>query len=121
MAALWERRLRRALGVRYDSREGVFDWDYHMRLRDLCGDAITLRDAPYAAFGVECEDEDLLRSVNGMRPHTATDISERNLMRLFHELQHSTPFVAPKAEDAGAGGVVITELPDARDDWGAGA
>lgn len=28
----WDRRLRRHLGVRYDSRLGAFDWDLHMRL-----------------------------------------------------------------------------------------
>ena len=31
------RRLRRHLGVRYDTRAGAFDWDYHMVLRDLPG------------------------------------------------------------------------------------
>lgn len=30
----WEERLRKSLGVRYDSREGAFDWDYSMNLSD---------------------------------------------------------------------------------------
>ena len=30
-----EGRLRHHLGVRYDSRKGVFDWDYNMRLLEL--------------------------------------------------------------------------------------
>ena len=30
-----EGRLRHHLGVRYDSRSGVFDWDYHMKLHEL--------------------------------------------------------------------------------------
>lgn len=31
---LWEQRLRRELGQRYDTRNGVFDWDLNMRLKD---------------------------------------------------------------------------------------
>ncbi|XP_028129878.1 dynein axonemal assembly factor 3 homolog [Diabrotica virgifera virgifera] len=31
----WDRRLRRTLGVRYDSKIGAFDWDLHMRLHDV--------------------------------------------------------------------------------------
>lgn len=34
---LWEQRLRHSLGVRYDTRFGVYDWDYHMRLKELAG------------------------------------------------------------------------------------
>ncbi|XP_020708141.2 dynein axonemal assembly factor 3 [Athalia rosae] len=29
----WDRRIRKALGERYDYREGVFDWDFHMVLK----------------------------------------------------------------------------------------
>ncbi|KAG7306997.1 hypothetical protein JYU34_007121 [Plutella xylostella] len=32
---LWDQRLRQSLGVRYDSRVGVYDWDYHMRLKEV--------------------------------------------------------------------------------------
>ena len=28
-------RIRRHLGVRYDARDGAFDWDYHMRLAEM--------------------------------------------------------------------------------------
>ena len=31
---LRENRVRQYLGVRYDARSGVFDWDYHMKLSD---------------------------------------------------------------------------------------
>ncbi|XP_062506774.1 dynein axonemal assembly factor 3-like [Corticium candelabrum] len=31
---MWEQRLRHSLKTRYDSRMGVFDWDYSMRLHD---------------------------------------------------------------------------------------
>ena len=30
-----EGRLRHYLGVRYDSRSGVYDWDYHMKLQEM--------------------------------------------------------------------------------------
>ncbi|KAJ3285502.1 Dynein assembly factor 3, axonemal [Borealophlyctis nickersoniae] len=30
---LWDVRLRRLYGIRYDSRENVIDWDYHMKLK----------------------------------------------------------------------------------------
>nr|KAJ3421420.1 Dynein assembly factor 3, axonemal [Polyrhizophydium stewartii] len=33
--ALWEVRLRRHYGVRYDMRDNAIDWDYNMRLRDM--------------------------------------------------------------------------------------
>ena len=32
-----DQRLRHHLGTRYDARDGVFDWDYHMRLAELVG------------------------------------------------------------------------------------
>ena len=32
-----DQRLRHHLGTRYDARDGVFDWDYHMRLSELVG------------------------------------------------------------------------------------
>lgn len=34
---IWDRRLRKSLGVRYDSKSGVFDWDLHMRFRAVGG------------------------------------------------------------------------------------
>ena len=40
----WDSRLRRHLGSRYDSRKGVFDWDYHMNLRDRSVGSVTLRE-----------------------------------------------------------------------------
>lgn len=30
-----ERRLRHYLAQRYDSRKGVYDWDYHMKLQEM--------------------------------------------------------------------------------------
>ncbi|KAJ1527221.1 hypothetical protein ONE63_008748 [Megalurothrips usitatus] len=41
----WDQRLRRHLGVRYDTRAGAFDWDYHMVLKDLpAGDRVCVHE-----------------------------------------------------------------------------
>jgi dynein assembly factor 3 len=40
----WDKRLRKHLGTRYDSRAGVFDWDYYMRLKPLGAEHITPRE-----------------------------------------------------------------------------
>lgn len=32
---LWDARVRQSLGARYDNKEGVFDWDYYMRLKEV--------------------------------------------------------------------------------------
>lgn len=37
MGAEWDARLRRQLETRFDSRAGIFDWDYYMRLKDADG------------------------------------------------------------------------------------
>ena len=136
----WNERIRKDLGVRYDSRFGVYDWDYHMRYHcfgaevlksqeyqrfrergmsyyfedtDPCMPNNTLASAifpsgskilsygylgdittgPYPAFGFHCEDEEMFKKVNGQLPKTATDVTERNLMRIFFELQNQKPFV----------------------------
>lgn len=35
IAMMWDARLRHYLGVRYDTREGAYDWDLNMKLHDL--------------------------------------------------------------------------------------
>ncbi len=34
LCGLWDMRLRRFYGHRYDARENLSDWDYHMKLTD---------------------------------------------------------------------------------------
>ncbi|XP_022126392.2 dynein axonemal assembly factor 3 homolog [Pieris rapae] len=135
---LWEHRLRHSLGVRYDNRSGVFDWDYHMRVKEIasqicfqeykhfrehgiaytwletevcrpnvsfaagvykCGDRYLHRgylgdmvSSPYLAYGLDCEDKDMLKSTHGVNYKRATDISERNLLRMFYELENRQAF-----------------------------
>ncbi|KAK0164445.1 hypothetical protein PV328_003074 [Microctonus aethiopoides] len=40
----WDRRMRKTLGTRYDYREGVFDWDYHMVLKSRKIPHLTLHE-----------------------------------------------------------------------------
>ncbi|XP_026501549.2 dynein axonemal assembly factor 3 [Vanessa tameamea] len=137
---LWEHRIRQSLGVRYDSRMGIYDWDYHMRMKEVasqicfqeykhfrehgvaftwletevcrpnvslaagvykCGDRYLHRGylgdmvtSPYIAYGLDCEDKDMLKSSRGVNYKRATDISERNVMRMLYELENRTPFDA---------------------------
>lgn len=137
---LWEHRVRRSLGVRYDCRVGVFDWDYHMRLKEIasqicfpeykhfrehgvaftwletevcrpnvslgagvykCGDRFLHRGylgdivtSPFIAYGLDCEDQDMLMSEHGVNHKRSTDVSERNLMRMLYELENRQKFDA---------------------------
>ncbi|XP_046965182.1 dynein axonemal assembly factor 3 homolog [Vanessa cardui] len=137
---LWEHRIRQSLGVRYDNRMGIYDWDYHMRLKEVasqicfqeykhfrehgvaftwletevcrpnvslaagvykCGDRYLHRGylgdmvtSPYIAYGLDCEDKDMLKSSRGVNYKRATDVSERNVMRMLYELENRTPFDA---------------------------
>ena len=56
-----DQRLRHHLGTRYDARDGVFDWDYHMRLAELVGPPHRGWAAQYThtqgGGGVECFSE----------------------------------------------------------------
>uniref|UniRef100_A0A1B6CBW1 Dynein assembly factor 3, axonemal homolog n=1 Tax=Clastoptera arizonana TaxID=38151 RepID=A0A1B6CBW1_9HEMI len=154
---LWDNRLRQSLGVRYDTRDGVFDWDYHMKLKDIPGGkSVNIREykywrnsgvaftwlettpsednltfgsgiaklgdrivhhgylgdivsSPYINFGVLCEDEEMMKERNGIRTQRATDISERNLMRLFHEIEKKEKYTHKGKGDLELG-AVITEL-----------
>lgn len=141
----WDERLRKDLGIRYDARSGLIDWDYHMRYHCFGADSLKLQEykrfrergisfyfedtdpcipnttlasvifasgskilsygymgdittGPYPAYGFSCEDENMLKKVNGQIPKTATDITERNLMRIFFEIQNQKPFT-PSADD----------------------
>ncbi|XP_014242376.1 dynein assembly factor 3, axonemal [Cimex lectularius] len=131
----WDLRLRKSLETRYDAKLGVFDWDYHMKLKEkegtevinsieykqwrntgvaftwleteysltnptlalgifpqgdkihshgFCGD---MEFGPYFTFGTECEDKEMFQKKNGVYRKRATDVIERNLTRLFHEIE----------------------------------
>ncbi|XP_078388106.1 dynein axonemal assembly factor 3 [Cetorhinus maximus] len=135
ISRMWDLRNRQYLGNRYDSKQGVYDWDLHMKLHDrgarvinnrqyyqwrdkglafevreglydvpnkslasglllnykgekvptrgYWGDIVT---SPYIAFGIETEEQSLLKTANGAHIKTAQDISQYNITALLHEL-----------------------------------
>ncbi|XP_034111669.1 dynein axonemal assembly factor 3 homolog [Drosophila albomicans] len=130
----WEQRVRALLGPRYDHREGAFDWDLSMSLKDreaqqICsqeyrywretgvafvfpeyehckpnktlaaglvrngrnyvnrGYVGDIQTGPFCGFGLRSSEERMHNSVHGENDYRATDVTERNLLELFHELQ----------------------------------
>lgn len=156
---LWEHRNRRSLAFRYDCRIGVFDWDYHMRMKEIagqicfpeykhfrehgvaftwletevcrpnvtlaagvykCGDRYLHRGylgdmvtSPFISYGLDCVDKDMLISSHGVCHKRATDVSERNVMRMLYELENNREFDVSamnldKGQDLGM--VVLSEF-----------
>lgn len=157
---MWDRRLRHNLGIRYDHRNNVFDWDLHMNLHNIdggnritnqeyiywrntgvaytfletdCtvpnytfaiallkdGDKITALDyfgdilnGPFASFGLDCEDKDLLKMSGAQPLQRSVELTERNLMRMFYEIENQKPYEHKGKTDNL--GVIITELPNVK-------
>ncbi|KAJ8941813.1 hypothetical protein NQ318_006790 [Aromia moschata] len=152
----WDNRLRKTLGVRYDSKLGVFDWDLHMRFhaiggRQVCGHeyknfrlngvAFTWLESevskpnrslvcaafpngeryahygylgdmvtgPFVSFGLKCEDESFHKSLNGQNSHRATDVTERNLKQVFHEIQNKTEYEHRPTSDMLLGSAMLRQ------------
>ncbi|EFA10380.1 dynein axonemal assembly factor 3 homolog [Tribolium castaneum] len=150
----WDRRLRKNLGVRYDSKLGAFDWDLHMRLHSVGGKQLCnqeyrnfrlngvafswlesevskpnrsmvclaipngekfvhygylgdMQTGPFVSFGLECEDENYLKATNGQNMHRATDVTERNLCQIFHEIQYGETYSHRNTSDKQLGPVVM--------------
>lgn len=136
----WNKRLRQFLGVRYDSRIGVFDWDLHIKLHNrgatqICsqeyrnfrnkglafswidsevskpnrslvcavlsnGDRFAhygylgdMQTGPFIAYGLNCEDNEFLKSRNGQNVYRATDVTQRNLQQLFYEIHNKDEYI----------------------------
>ncbi|CAO1328796.1 unnamed protein product [Diamesa tonsa] len=47
---------------------------------------------PYIPFGLECNEESMLKSNFGTNQCRSTDITERNVYEMFHEIAHNEPF-----------------------------
>nr|XP_023011655.1 dynein assembly factor 3, axonemal homolog [Leptinotarsa decemlineata] len=152
----WDRRLRKFLGARYDSKVGAFDWDLHMRYHNIGGKQVCnqeyrnyrmngvafswlesevskpnrslvcaihpngdtflhhgylgdMQTGPFVAFGMECEDESFLKSHNGQNTYRATDVTERNLRQIFHELEHKTEYIHEATSNVTLGPVVMKQ------------
>lgn len=157
ITAMWDMRVRNYLGVRYDHRNNLFDWDLHMRLHQIdggkritsqeyiywrdtgvaytfletdCtepnytfalalskdGDRVTTIDyfgdtinGPFPSFGLDCDDKDMLKMGNMHPLKRSADLTERNLMRMFYEIENQKPYEHKGKTDNY--GVIITELP----------
>ncbi|XP_038639835.1 dynein assembly factor 3, axonemal-like isoform X1 [Scyliorhinus canicula] len=142
---MWDLRNRQYLGNRYDSKQGAYDWDLHMKLYDrgarvinnrqyyqwrekglafevreglydvsnkslasglllnykgekvptrgYWGDIVT---SPYIAFGIETEEQSLLKTANDIHIKTAQDISQYNITALLHELVAKERYALPQ-------------------------
>ncbi|KAH8304135.1 hypothetical protein KR059_001313, partial [Drosophila kikkawai] len=51
-----------------------------------------IQTGPFCGFGLRSSEERMHNSVHGENDYRATDVTERNLMELFHELQTQTPY-----------------------------
>ncbi|KAK9502068.1 hypothetical protein O3M35_012671 [Rhynocoris fuscipes] len=156
MAESWDRRVRKYLGTRYDSKAGLFDWDYYFNIKEMKnGELVNAREykhwrstgvaftwpekeysvsngtlavgieqdgdrigcleylgdilsGPYYSFGLECDDKEMLKTINSEHAKRATDITERNLMRIFYEIENNEMYKAVgEVRDLG---VIVTEM-----------
>ncbi|XP_075168964.1 dynein axonemal assembly factor 3 [Haematobia irritans] len=135
----WSDRVRRHLATRYDYREGQFDWDLNMVLKERGGSQICsqeyrywretgiaftfpeyeynvpnktfcaglvrngntfmhrgyigdIKTGPFVSFGLNTSDKRMLKSVHGENDYRSTDVTERNVMEILHELSTDTPY-----------------------------
>ncbi|RZF40822.1 hypothetical protein LSTR_LSTR003332 [Laodelphax striatellus] len=86
---------------------GIFQHQDRILHHGFLGDQIS---APYIAFGLDCEDEEMLKTQNGIHLKRSTDIMFRNLSRMFWEIEHQTPYSPTDEKDSLNLGVVVTEL-----------
>lgn len=74
---------------------------------DYFGDII---NGPFPSFGLDCEDKDMLKMGNEKPLKRSTDLTERNLTRMFYEIENQKPYNhTGKTDNLG---VIITELPN---------
>lgn len=136
----WNARLRKEMGVRFDYREGQFDWDLNMVLKERGGKQICSQEyrywretgiaftfpeyeyskpnptlaaglvrngnkfmhrgyigdnhtGPFCAFGLKTSDKRMHECLHGENSYRSTDVTERNLLEIFHELETQTLYV----------------------------
>ncbi|CAI6360350.1 unnamed protein product [Macrosiphum euphorbiae] len=83
------------------------------------GDKITAMDyfgdiinGPFPSFGLDCEDDDMLKMGNMQPLKRSVDLTERNLTRMFYEIENQKPYKHKGKTDNL--GVIITELPNVK-------
>lgn len=77
-----------------------------MTALDYFGDIL---NGPFASFGLDCEDKNLLKMSNSQPLKRSVDLTERNLMRIFYEIENQKPY--EHLGEIDNLGVIITELP----------
>ncbi|XP_053308151.1 dynein axonemal assembly factor 3 [Spea bombifrons] len=101
----------REKGVAFVIREGIYDVPNktlasymsvahrsgRVRARGYWGDIIT---SPYIAFGIETEEKGLLITANGVHVKSAQEITQYNVLSLFHELVTGQKYTLPAADKA---------------------
>ncbi|XP_072035866.1 dynein axonemal assembly factor 3-like [Amphiura filiformis] len=104
----------RESGVAFEVREGTYDvpnrtlasglfvkaGGERVAQRGYWGDIVS---SPYLAFGIECEEDSLLKKANGVHVKTAEGISEYNILSMLHELTTKEKYILPqpKADEKG--------------------
>lgn len=79
------------------------------------GDIVT---GPYPAFGLDCENKDMLKKYNGQLRKTATDISLFNVQQMFHEIEKNSAYDPPKEDfDSVTREDVTEQLKARKNDW----
>ncbi|BFG03248.1 dynein assembly factor 3 axonemal homolog [Drosophila madeirensis] len=158
IATYWEQRSRALLGTRYDHRNGAFDWDLSMTLKEReaqqicsqefrywreCGVAFVfpeyeqckpnktfaaglvrdgrtylhrgyvgdIQTGPFCGFGLRTTEERMHNSAHGENDYRATDVTERNLLELFHELQTQTAYEHDSTRSRRYGSVQLLMTP----------
>ncbi|XP_076683056.1 dynein axonemal assembly factor 3 isoform X2 [Andrena cerasifolii] len=152
----WDQRIRNSLKTRYDYRDGVFDWDYHMILKSRGVSNLTIQEyrfwrnngvaftwlegepvrsnptllsniiqhgpgfIHYAYLGDITNGPYFAWALEGAKDkhnkYRATDIAEREVMRVIHEIKTKEPLceelIASHRDPSILNGTLITQMPD---------
>ncbi|XP_073513878.1 dynein axonemal assembly factor 3 [Phyllobates terribilis] len=100
----------REKGIAFMIREGIYDVPNktlasHMTVTHRCGKVQArgywgdITTGPYIAYGIETEEESLLKTANGVYTKTAQDLSQYNITSMFHELMTGQKYSAPTPDE----------------------
>ncbi|XP_018423768.1 PREDICTED: dynein assembly factor 3, axonemal [Nanorana parkeri] len=103
----------REKGVAFIIREVIYDVPNktlasHMTVTHRCGKVRArgywgdITTSPYIAYGIETEENSLLKTTNGVYMKTAQDLSKFNITSMFHELVTGQKYSLPLLNKDGA-------------------
>jgi dynein assembly factor 3 len=72
-----------------------------------CGYLGDVQTGPFVSYGLQCEDGRYLEASGGQKLHRATDVTERNLRQIFHEIQFGEEYHHESTSDVKLGPVVM--------------